>query len=332
MTPKPPDHSATILSLPRTTPPGPPLFRDSAQRAAVSNTFLEHVGKPLLFTLEGPMEIALDMLEFGCPWEGEPKAVYRLAWTLWDADHHVPLMDIVQGLGPERLRLLAGLLAAVADGHAAIDTWLAANHRTVASVVSPVEPVPSAEGLRAVQRECALFGWRLDGWTHGSWTASNWWAVEGVERDDGTPFAPESVTAATAGELLAMVRVKARTALGAAEIRARSWRGAPARGVTLETLGEPRAVCGLPRIPVCSDCLGVDLRMSMRTATCPQCKRTYSDSEVMPCPRPTAVRLTDPDGGQAVVCESHARHQAVTTWTKEPCPGPVADHPENKPE
>ncbi|RKG66853.1 hypothetical protein [Corallococcus terminator] len=105
------------------------MFRDDAQRAAVCNSFLVHVSKPPLFTAEGPIPLAFDLLE-ACSWSSGERAFLHLAWTLWDAEKAVPFMDVVGSLDSRSYALLAGFIAALGEGSPAIDRWLASAHKS----------------------------------------------------------------------------------------------------------------------------------------------------------------------------------------------------------
>jgi hypothetical protein len=74
--------------------------------------------------------------------------------------------------------------------------------------------------------------------------------------------------------------------------------------------GKEAPLCGL-RWPVCPLDLGQRLTVRAGVARCPVCWRRWPLEEVQPCPWPARVRLWDQDGGERVVCRSHAAHPSM---------------------
>jgi hypothetical protein len=74
--------------------------------------------------------------------------------------------------------------------------------------------------------------------------------------------------------------------------------------------GKEAPLCGL-RWPVCPLDLGQRLTVRAGVARCPVCWRRWPLEEAQPCPWPARVRLWDQDGGERVVCRSHAAHPSM---------------------
>jgi hypothetical protein len=75
-------------------------------------------------------------------------------------------------------------------------------------------------------------------------------------------------------------------------------------------MGDQGPLCGLSW-PVCPDDLGQRLSSKAGTAWCPGCGRRWPLDEAEPCPWPGQVRLWDQQGGERVVCRSHAAHPSA---------------------
>lgn len=106
------------------------MFKTEKQRADVCNAFLTYFGKPPLFTEDSASPEAIRMLEQGCPWSSSEAAFFRLAWTLWNDAHQVPIMDVLNRLDPRSAAFLGSFVAAWGEGGEAIDRWLAQGSRT----------------------------------------------------------------------------------------------------------------------------------------------------------------------------------------------------------
>ena len=67
--------------------------------------------------------------------------------------------------------------------------------------------------------------------------------------------------------------------------------------------------CGVPW-PVCPDCDGQGLTVTLAVAACPRCLRRFDVAAVDPCPWPSSRVLLAGDGALAV-CASHAAHPSA---------------------
>ena len=75
--------------------------------------------------------------------------------------------------------------------------------------------------------------------------------------------------------------------------------------------------CSIPW-PVCDRCLGTGLELCRGIATCPMCKRTWEQREVIVCPWPKSRRLTSSNGQSMDACASHAAHPSASDFEHQP--------------
>ncbi|MFQ5466653.1 MAG: hypothetical protein ACE5DS_00815 [Kiloniellaceae bacterium] len=103
------------------------MFRDTAQQAATCRALLALAGLPAveLWTDQGPTDAALRLfVEGGDALYPGGRVLLGLAISLHTEGGGEPLGDAFEHLTPEHLVALSGLLAALAEGHDAVDAWL----------------------------------------------------------------------------------------------------------------------------------------------------------------------------------------------------------------
>lgn len=100
-------------------------WRTEQQRGDVARTLLRSLHREDLWTEDGPTAKAVELLEAdGGPMSSGERVMLLAAFDVWNGQGHARLDEVMYSLDPERLRLVASLLLALAEGGAAIDRWL----------------------------------------------------------------------------------------------------------------------------------------------------------------------------------------------------------------
>lgn len=102
------------------------MFRSEAQRARACGALCARARLPWMWTDAGPTEQAIEIMEAnGGPLSSGERVVILAAWAFWNGHAGVTFADVIERLDGPNLRAIAGLMAALASGGAAIDQWLA---------------------------------------------------------------------------------------------------------------------------------------------------------------------------------------------------------------
>ncbi len=103
------------------------MFRDDRQKANCNRALLAPLDLAALWTAAGPTERACELLTAGGGKLSRGQALMvRVTFDVWNGEAGATLGELLRVLDCNRLRDVGTLLAAVAEGCAAVDAWLAA--------------------------------------------------------------------------------------------------------------------------------------------------------------------------------------------------------------
>lgn len=104
------------------------MWRDDRQRARACSALLATVRLGRLWTLDGPTDEALRLLEAnGGPLSSGERVVVLSAFALWNGSGGLTLAEILDVLDPARAEALCTLVVAVQRG--TVEEWLEAKAR-----------------------------------------------------------------------------------------------------------------------------------------------------------------------------------------------------------
>lgn len=105
------------------------MFTSDTQKCAVIRALLKQVRLDYLWTLEGPTDAAIKLLEArGGPLSHGEQLMLLAAFDVWNGDGRATLGELLSVLDNQNLANLGTLLVALASPNAgrAVDAWLAA--------------------------------------------------------------------------------------------------------------------------------------------------------------------------------------------------------------
>lgn len=105
------------------------MFRDDAQISSAVLVLLHSVQLERLWTAAGPTNEAVELADKrGGPMSHGEALIVLVAFDFWNGHGHARLDELLAVLDPDRIRLVATLMIAAAEGGEAVDRWLS-QHR-----------------------------------------------------------------------------------------------------------------------------------------------------------------------------------------------------------